>query len=90
MESIGAAKAMRSLGVAKGLLGEVDSAVALLEGACKIFAHKLFPLRAPAEACEYAFYAWRFKFGSQVAGSYKLTKQGYFGSRHGVRQKTQK
>ena len=40
MESAEAAMAMRSLGVAKGSLGEVDSAVALLEGACNVFKRK--------------------------------------------------
>ena len=49
MESIGAAKAMRSLGVAKGSLGEVDSAVALLEGACNIFKLKFGHLHVQVE-----------------------------------------
>ena len=49
MESTGAAKAMRSLGVAKGSLGEVDSAVALLEGACKIFKRKFGPSHVQVE-----------------------------------------
>ena len=37
MYSAAAAKAMRSLGMAHGSLGEVHSAMALLEGACNIF-----------------------------------------------------
>ena len=49
MESAGAAKAMRSLGVAKGSLGEVDSAVALLEGACKILKRKFGPSHVQVE-----------------------------------------
>merc|ERR1711904_571833 len=49
MESTGAAKAMRSLGVAKGSLGEVGSAVALLEGACKIFKRQFGPSHVQVE-----------------------------------------
>ena len=49
MESAGAAKAMRSLGVAKGSLGEVDSAVALLEGACKMFKNTFGPSHVQVE-----------------------------------------
>ena len=49
MESAAAAKAMRSLGLAKGSLGEVDSAVALLEGACKIFKRKFGPSHVQVE-----------------------------------------
>jgi hypothetical protein len=49
MESAAAAKAMRSLGLAKGSLGEVDSAVALLEGACKIFKLKFGPSHVQVE-----------------------------------------
>ena len=40
IESAGAAKVMRSLGIAQGSLGEVDSAVELLEAACNIFKRK--------------------------------------------------
>ena len=49
MDSAAAAKAMRSLGLAKGSLGEVDSAVALLEGACKIFKRKFGPSHVQVE-----------------------------------------
>ena len=49
VESAGAAKAMRSLGVAKGSLGEVDSAVKLLEGACNIFERKFGPSHVQVE-----------------------------------------
>ena len=49
MDSAGAAKAMRSLGVAHGSLGEVDSAVELLEGACSIFKRKFGPSHVQVE-----------------------------------------
>ena len=42
MNSAAIAKAMRSLGVAHGSLGEVHSAVALLEGAGNIFERKFW------------------------------------------------
>ena len=40
---------MRSLGVAKGSLGEVDSAVSLLEGAREIFKRKFGPSHMQVE-----------------------------------------
>ena len=49
MESAEAAKAMRSLGVAQGSLGEVAAAVELLEGACSIFKRKFGPSHAQVE-----------------------------------------
>ena len=49
MDSAVAAKAMRSLGLAKGSLGEVHSAVALLEGACNIFERQLGPSHVVVE-----------------------------------------
>ena len=54
MESAAAAKAMRSLGVAKGSLGEVDSAVVLLEGACKIFKLRFGPSHVQVETAKSA------------------------------------
>ena len=49
MKSAGAAKAMRSLGVARGSLGEVIAAVELLEGACSIFKCKFGPSHVQVE-----------------------------------------
>ena len=49
MDSAVVAKAMRSLGVAHGSLGEVHSAVALLEGACNKFERKFGPSHVQVE-----------------------------------------
>ena len=49
MESAEVAMAMRSVGVAKGLLGEVVSAVELLERACSIFKNKFGPAHVQVE-----------------------------------------
>ena len=49
MESAEVAMAMRSVGVAKGLLGEVVSAVELLERARNIFKNKFGPAHVQVE-----------------------------------------
>ena len=54
METAEAAKAMRSLGVAKGALGEVAAAVDLLEGACSILKRKFGPSHVQVETTTFA------------------------------------